>query len=74
MAPHLGIGQYLTSRLNSNNAALASLGVTLEQLKDGVIDLGGNWKPGEPKFETPAASWNSFPRMRDLNLQAVPRS
>ena len=55
MAPHLGIGKYFNFTLDDwNNAALESLGVTLEQLKkEGVIDLGGKWKPGEPKIRDP---------------------
>ncbi len=75
IAPHLGIGRYFNFTLDDwNNAALASLGVTLEQLKkDGVIDLGGKWKPGEPKFETPSGKLEFVSStMRDLNLQAVP--
>jgi len=75
MAPHLGIGKYFNFTLDDwNNAALASLGVTLEQLKkEGVIDLGGNWKPGDPKFSTPSGKLEFVSStMRDLNLQAVP--
>ena len=56
LAPHLGIGQYFNFTLDDwNRAAWHHLGVTLEELKkEGVIDLGGEWKPGEPKFDTPS--------------------
>ncbi|MGO9566577.1 MAG: molybdopterin-dependent oxidoreductase [Desulfomonilaceae bacterium] len=75
MAPHLGIGQYFDFTLDDwNRAALAHLGVTLEQLKkEGVIDLGGKWKPGEPEFATPSGKLEFVSStLRDLNLQAVP--
>ncbi len=62
MAPHLGIGRYFNFTLDDwNNAALASLGVTLEQLKkDGVIDLGGKWKPVSPNSRPLAATGIRF--------------
>ncbi len=75
LAPHLGIGQYFNFTLEDwNRAALKPLGVSLEELKEkGVIDLGGEWKPGEPKFDTPSGKLEFVSSiMKDLNLQAVP--
>ncbi len=75
MAPDLGIGQYFKFTLEDwNNAALAPSGVTLKQLKkEGVIDLGGKWKPGDPKFKTPSGKLEFVSStLRDLNLPAVP--
>ena len=56
LSQHLGIGEYFNWTLEEyNQAALAPLGVTLDRLKkEGVIDLGGKWEPGEPKFSTPS--------------------
>ncbi|MBI5248916.1 MAG: molybdopterin-dependent oxidoreductase [Desulfomonile tiedjei] len=75
MAPHLGIGKYFTCTLDEyNEALLAPLGVTLERLKkEGLIDLGGEWKPGEPKFSTPSEKLEFVSStLRDLNLPAMP--
>jgi thiosulfate reductase / polysulfide reductase chain A len=75
MAPHLGIGQYFNFTLDEwNAAALKPLGIGLDQLKkEGVIDLGGNWKPGEPEFKTQSGKLEfASAALRDLNLPAVP--
>ena len=75
LAPHLGIGKYFNFTLEDwNRAALAPLGVTLEDLKkEGVIDLGHEWKPGEPHFNTPSGKLElASSILRDLNLPAVP--
>ncbi len=75
MAPHLGIGKYFNFTLDEwNAAALKPLGIGLDQLKkEGVIDLGGDWKPGEPEFKTQSGKLEfASPVLRDLNLPAVP--
>ncbi len=75
MAPHLGIGKFFNFTLDEwNAAALKPLGVGLDQLKkEGVIDLGGDWKPGEPEFKTPSGKLEfASGTLRDLNLPAVP--
>jgi len=75
MAPHLGIGEYFNFTLEEyNRAALAGLGVTLEELKEkGVLDLGHEWTPGEPSFTTPSGKLEFVSSiLRDLNLPAVP--
>ena len=48
LAKSLGIGDCFNFTLDEyNRAALAPLGVTLESLKkEGVIDIGGKWRPG----------------------------
>lgn len=75
LAPHLGIGEYFNFTLDDwNRAALAPLGVTLEQLKkEGVIDLGGEWKPGEPHFKTQSGKLEFASNiLRYYGLPAVP--
>jgi thiosulfate reductase/polysulfide reductase chain A len=78
IAPHLGIGKYFNFTLEDwNRAALKPLGLTLEQLeKEGVIDLGDEWKPGEPHFKTPMANGKmalASEYLRSLGLPAVPK-
>lgn len=75
MAPHLGIGKYFNFTLEDyNRACLEPLGVSLERLKkEGVVDLGGKWQPGEPTFGTPSGKLEFVSStLRDLNLPAVP--
>ncbi len=75
IAPHLGVGEYFKFTLEElNRANLKPLGVTLERLKkEGVIDLGGEWKPGEPHFKTSSGKLEfASSIMRDLGLPAVP--
>jgi thiosulfate reductase/polysulfide reductase chain A len=75
LAQHVGIGQYFNFTLEEwNRAALAPLGITLEELKEkGVIDLGGEWTPGEPTFATPSGKLEfASSIMADFNLPAVP--
>jgi thiosulfate reductase / polysulfide reductase chain A len=75
LAPHLGIGKYFNFTLEEyNRACLAPLNVSLEQLKkEGVVDLGGKWQPGEPEFHTPGGKLEFVSSiLRDLNLPAVP--
>lgn len=75
LAPHCGIGKYFNFTLEEyNRARLAPLGVTLEQLKkEGVIDLGGQWKPGEPTFKTPSGKLElASSILKDLGLPEVP--
>ena len=75
LAPHLGMGQYFNFTLEDwNRASLKPLGVTLEDLKQkGVIDLGDEWKPGEPTFDTTSSKLEFVSSiMKDMNLQAVP--
>jgi len=75
LAPHLGIAEYFNFSLDElNRAALKPLGVTLEQLKkEGVVDLGHEWKPGEPHFKTPSGKLEfASSILRDYNLPAVP--
>lgn len=75
MAQHLGIGQYFDFTLEEwNRAALKPLGVTLEQLKnEGVVDLGHEWKPGPPHFNTPSGKLElASSILRDYDLPAVP--
>lgn len=75
LAQHMGIGQYFNFTLEDwNRAALAPLGVSLEQLrKEGVIDLGGEWKPGEPRFKTPSSKLElASSVMKEYGLPAVP--
>ncbi len=76
MASQLGIGEYFNFTLDDlNRAALKPLGVTLEQLKkEGVVDLGHEWKPGEPHFKTPSGKLEfASSILRDYNLPAVPK-
>ena len=76
LAPHLGIGEYFNFTLDQwNSAALKPLSVTLEQLrKEGVIDLGGKWKPGKPVFKTQSGKLEfASSILRDLNLPAIPQ-
>jgi thiosulfate reductase/polysulfide reductase chain A len=75
LAPYLGVGEYFKFTLDDlNRAALKPLGITLEQLKkEGVIDLGGKWKPGEPHFNTYSGKLElASSILKDLNLPAVP--
>lgn len=75
LAQHLDIGQYFTfTQEEWNRAALKPLGVSLEQLrKEGVIDLGGAWQPGEPHFKTPSEKLEfASSTLKDLDLPAVP--
>ena len=75
IAPHVGIGKYFNFTLEEyNRASLAPLGVSLESLKkEGVIDLGGQWKPGEPTFATPSGKLEfASSILRDLGQPAVP--
>jgi thiosulfate reductase/polysulfide reductase chain A len=75
LAPHVGIGKYFNFTLEDyNKACLAPLGVTLEQLKkEGVIDLGGQWEPGEPHFKTASGKLEFVSSvMKDFDLVAVP--
>ncbi len=75
LAPHLGIGEYFNFTLEEyNRASLEGLGVTLEDLKrEGVIDLGGDWTPGEPTFTTPSGKLEFVSSiLSNLNLPAVP--
>jgi thiosulfate reductase/polysulfide reductase chain A len=75
LAPHLGIGDYFNFTLEQwNRAALEPLGVSLEQLKkEGVIDLGHEWKPGEPHFKTPSGKLEFASSMlKEYGLPAVP--
>ncbi len=77
IAPHLGVGKYFNFTLEEwNRAALKPLGVTMERLrKEGVIDLGGEWKPGDPHFKTPMAKGKlalASEYLRSLDLPAVP--
>ena len=75
LAPHCGVGEYFNFTLEEyNRASLAPLNVSLEKLKkEGVVDLGGEWKPGEPKFVTPSGKLEiASSTLQDLNLPAVP--
>lgn len=75
LAKHLDIGDYFNFTLDDwNRALLAPLNVSLEQLKkDGVVDLGGEWKPGEPKFNTPSGKLElASSIMKEHGLPAVP--
>ncbi|MDQ7781323.1 MAG: molybdopterin-dependent oxidoreductase [Desulfomonilaceae bacterium] len=75
MAEHLGIGQYFNFTLDEmNRASLKPVGVTLEQLrKEGVVDLGHEWKPGPPRFNTPSGKLEFVSSiLRDYDLPAVP--
>lgn len=75
MAPALGIGKYFNFTLEEyNEAMLAPLGVTLARLKqEGLIDLGGEWQPGEPTFSTPSGKLEIVSTaLQDLNLPAAP--
>jgi thiosulfate reductase / polysulfide reductase chain A len=76
MAPHLGIGEYFNFTLEDyNRASLKPLGITLEDLKEkGVIDLGDEWKPGEPSFKTPSGKLEFVSSLlRDYNLPETPQ-
>jgi thiosulfate reductase / polysulfide reductase chain A len=75
MAPHLGIGKYFNFTLEQyNRLCLEPLGVTLEALKkEGVIDLGGRWKPGEPHFSTPSGKLEFVSSLlKENNLPDMP--
>jgi len=75
MAPHLGIEKYFNFTLEDyNRAGLEPFGITLEQLKkEGVIDLGGKWQPGEPHFKTSGGKLElASSTLKELNLPAVP--
>lgn len=75
LAPHLGVGQYFNFSLEElNRASLSPLGVSLEALRQaGVVDLGGEWKPGEPRFSTPSGKLEFVSSiMKDVDLPAVP--
>lgn len=75
LAPHLGIGEYFKFTLDEwNRAALAPLGVSLEQLKkEGVIDLGDQWKPGGPVFFTYSGKLEFVSSvMKDFGFPAIP--
>ncbi len=75
MAKHLGIAEYFNFTIDELNAAgLKPLGVSLDRLKkEGVVDLGHEWKPGEPHFNTPSGKLElASSILRDYNLPAVP--
>jgi thiosulfate reductase/polysulfide reductase chain A len=75
MAPHLGIGEYFNFTLEEySTAQLAPLGVSLDRIKkEGVVDLGGEWKPGEPSFKTPSGKLEFVSStMQEYNFPAVP--
>ncbi|MFH0960198.1 MAG: molybdopterin-dependent oxidoreductase, partial [Pseudomonadota bacterium] len=75
LAQHLGIGEYFNWTLEEyNQAALAPLGATLEELKkEGVIDLGGKWEPGEPNFSTPSGKLEFVSStLKDYNMPTMP--
>ncbi len=75
LAQHLGIGEYFNWTLEDyNQASLAPLGVTLERLKkEGVVDLGGKWKPGEPEFKTPSGKLEFVSStLKDYNMHPIP--
>lgn len=75
LAKHVGIGEYFNFTLDEyNEASLAPLGVSLDRLKkEGVIDLGGKWVPGEPHFKTPSGKLEFVSStLKDLNLPAMP--
>jgi thiosulfate reductase/polysulfide reductase chain A len=54
LARPLGIGEYFNFSIDEYNAAaLAPTGTSLEKLKkEGVVDLGNEWRPGPPRFAT----------------------
>jgi thiosulfate reductase/polysulfide reductase chain A len=75
LAKHVGIGEYFNFTLDEyNEACLAPLGVSMDRLKkEGVIDLGGKWIPGEPHFKTPSGKLEFVSStLKDLNLPAMP--
>ncbi|MGC8605847.1 MAG: molybdopterin-containing oxidoreductase family protein, partial [Desulfomonilaceae bacterium] len=75
LAKSLGIGDYFNFTLDEyNRAALAPLGVTLENLKsEGVIDLGEKWEPGPPSFKTPSGKFEFVSSiLQNLNLPSIP--
>jgi thiosulfate reductase / polysulfide reductase chain A len=75
LAQHLGIGQYFNWTLEDyNKASLAPLGVTLDRLKkEGVVDLGDKWEPGEPHFKTPSGKLEFVSStLRDNNMPPMP--
>ncbi len=75
MAPKLDIGEYFKFTLEElNRAALAPYGVSLEKLKtEGVIDLGDEWKPGEPHFKTPSGKFEFVSSVMEYyEVPAVP--
>lgn len=75
LAPHLGVGEYFKFTLDElNRAGLKPYGVTLEQLKkEGVVDLGDAWKPGEPHFYTPSGKLEfASSIMKDFELPDIP--
>lgn len=75
LAQHLGIGEYFNWTLEEyNKASLAPLGISLERLKkEGVIDLGDKWEPGEPRFNTPSGKLEFVSSiLKDYNMPAIP--
>jgi thiosulfate reductase/polysulfide reductase chain A len=75
MAPYLGIGEYWQFTLEElNRRALEGVGVRLEDLREqGVIAVGGEWKPGGPVFHTPSGKLElASSILRDFDLPAVP--
>ncbi|MFH1115513.1 MAG: molybdopterin-dependent oxidoreductase [Pseudomonadota bacterium] len=72
---HMGIGEYFNFTADELNAAgLKPLGVSLARLKkEGVVDVGNEWKPGEPHFDTPGGKLElASSILRDNGLPAVP--
>jgi thiosulfate reductase / polysulfide reductase chain A len=75
LAPHVGIGEYFNFSLDEfNEASLAPFGISLDRMKkEGLIDLGDAWKPGDPEFATASGKLEfESSILKDLNLPAVP--
>jgi thiosulfate reductase / polysulfide reductase chain A len=75
MAPYLKLEKYFNFTLDEWNAAqLKPLDVDLDRLKkEGVIDVGGEWQPGDPKFKTPSGKLEfASSTLKEMNLPAVP--
>lgn len=76
LAKHLGVGKYFNFNIEeANRLRLKPLGVTLKQLKEkGVLFVGGDWKEGFSKLDTPSGKVEIYCQTLDkLGFPPIPR-
>jgi thiosulfate reductase/polysulfide reductase chain A len=76
LAKHLGVGKYFNFNIDeANGLRLKPLGVTLRQLKQkGVLFVGGEWKEGFGKLDTPSGKVEIYCQTLDkLGFPPIPR-